>query len=251
MSEHNLDDFGVGDVISKSFNTYFKNIIPFSLIGLLMVSPLYIYAFLVLGTSNIDLIGATGGTDLGSVLLGGIISGLLYMVLTYVAYAAITFGTVRALQGKPASFSEILTRGFATMFPVLGVAIVSGIAIGFGMILFIIPGIIISVIIYVAIPVAVLEKPGVFMSLSRSADLTKGFRWKVLGIAIVVFVISFIVSFAAAFVVGTEGLVALFLNLIADALVIAVGAVFIAVTYQELRRVKEGVDIDTIASVFS
>ncbi len=48
---------------------------------------------------------------------------------------------------------------------------------------------------YVAVPVSVIEKPGVFASLSRSAKLTgRGSRWQILGLVLLVVVIGAVCS---------------------------------------------------------
>ncbi len=46
--------------------------------------------------------------------------------------------------------------------------------------------------LYVAVPVCVIEKQGVIASLSRSRALTKGYRWQIFGLFLLVMVIGFI-----------------------------------------------------------
>ena len=41
---------------------------------------------------------------------------------------------------------------------------------------------------YIAVPVCVIERPGVIQSMSRSADLTYGTRWRIFGLVLVVFI---------------------------------------------------------------
>jgi hypothetical protein len=132
------------------------------------------------------------------------------------------------------------------------VAFLAGLITGVGFMLIVVPGIIAAVMLWVAIPVAVVERPGVIASLKRSADLTKGFRWTIFGIlfaiGLVLIVITMILSFAllsaAGFTVYSIGVWVL------QALFGAFSATAAAVGYYFLRATKEGVDIADIAKVF-
>ena len=121
-----------------------------------------------------------------------------------------------------------------------------------GLLLLVVPGIIAAVMLWLAIPVAVVERPGVIESLKRSADLTKGYRGSIFGILIVIgivlivitMILSFILLSAAGFTVYSIGL------WVIQALFSAFSATAAAVGYYYLRSTKEGVDIGDIAKVF-
>lgn len=246
MSEQNLADFSVGDVLSKSFSTLFRNVIPFSAIGMIIYLPFFLATFWLGNETQIS----NPQLDLEIVYLW--LGSLLFLfIFIFVAYGAVTFGTIRDLQGRPATFGQIISKGFSRFFPLIGVAIVSTIAVGLGFILFVIPGFIVAMVIYVAVPATVVEKVGVFEALSRSADLTRGFRWKIFGLYLMVLLINIV----AGIIIGIFSLAGTLISSIVDvganSVSLAFGAVVAAVAYQELRRVKEGVDIDSIASVFA
>jgi len=59
---------------------------------------------------------------------------------------------------------------------VIGVALLEMLAIVGGFLLLVVPGIIVSLMLMVAVPVAIIERPGVMASLKRSAALTKGIK---------------------------------------------------------------------------
>ena len=114
-----------------------------------------------------------------------------------------------------------------------------------------VPGLILFCMFYVAVPVCVVERPGVFASLSRSAFLTKGYRWKVFGTLIVIMIASIAVQYVARLILGSAGLyVLLFGAQVLNTVVGAFGSVLNGVIYYQLRVAKEGVDIETIARVF-
>ena len=79
---------------------------------------------------------------------------------------------------------------------------------------------------------------------------------KIAGLYLLYFVFNFTVAFVFRFVVGAAGIVAgasfvtHAIQQFIGAVPIALGSVITAVTYYELRNVKEGVSIDSLANVF-
>jgi hypothetical protein len=88
--------------------------------------------------------------------------------------------------------------------------------------------------------------------MGRSAQLTKGHRWKIFGLWIAPIVAGAIVQSVleglSNYVGGT--LLMLIVLLAWGALVSAFYAILVVVTYHDLRVAKEGVDTDQIAAVF-
>ena len=178
------------------------------------------------------------------------------------------------LRGRKALVGECLSRGLSLMLPVLGVALL------YTLIVAVVPGIVGyglglvsdplgraastvlqvggSVVLYVAIPAAVIEGTGAIGSLQRSADLTQGYRWRLLGM----FILVGLILVVAAAVIGIVIYVTMSISAVLGGIVIALGGIamtllFIAyvaalpaVTYYNLRVAKEGTDITEIAKVF-
>jgi integral membrane sensor domain MASE1 len=105
----------------------------------------------------------------------------------------------------------------------------------------------------VAVPAAVVERPGVFAALGRSSELTKGHRWQILGLLLVylliVFGFSLLLGFAVL-IVSFIPLLPVLVSAVGNAVLAAFGAVVFTVLYSELRRIKDGVGVDVIAQVF-
>jgi len=201
-------------------------------------------------------------TDPTYQVLGGALA-LLGMFLSGLVTAAVAYGTYQDLIGRKASLIECLGRGLPLIFRVVGVTIVYSLAVGLGSLLLVIPGLIVLTMYAVAVPVAVVERLGVFASLSRSAELTDGYRWRVLGTIFLAVILVFLIVavfgmvFAMAVIAATdfsdsaasaEG-VAL-VGFVVDAAATAFWAVIVAVTYNELRTAREGADVGQIAAVF-
>jgi hypothetical protein len=138
-------------------------------------------------------------------------------------------------------------------------SIISSIGIGAASLLFLIPGLVVMTIWWVYVPAIVVERKGVFDAFSRSAYLTAGHRWAVLGLIIIVILLTAVVTaisemISYAVLTMWPGMDAFFLFLVVDyvggALTAAFGAVLVAVGYYYLRAEREGIDADQIASIF-
>ena len=114
---------------------------------------------------------------------------------------------------------------------------------------FVVPGIIVACMLYVAVPVCVIEKAGVFESLNRSGELTRGYRWQIFALWALVTVIAGIAQIVLSWFVGVT-LWGKLLTFGWQVFAAAFGAVLVAVIYHDLRVTKEGIDIDSLANVF-
>ena len=107
-------------------------------------------------------------------------------------------------------------------------------------------------IFYVAIPACVIEKLGVFASMGRSNDLTRGYRWPIFGVFLIVGIVSAVSSGLLAFLLSMAGgsPIEWVFNFGLQVVTTAYSSVLVAVIYHNLRVAKEGVDVSKIASVF-
>ena len=233
------NEFRIGAVLRRSFAILFKHIVPFGLISLLL---------LVVPSFLIDLIVISQRPDSG---WGLAIVLIVNLVLTYLVTAALVYGTIQELRGQRVRLGHIISRGLALMFPVLGVAIIVGLASTVGFILLIIPGLIVMTLFWVAIPAAVVERPGVFASLGRSLDLTRGSRWRVFGVVIILIVLSLVAQqIVGMLATASGGIFGIVIVALVTAFFTALTAVAGAVSYHDLRIAKEGGESTDIVAVY-
>jgi uncharacterized protein YqhQ len=137
-------------------------------------------------------------------------------------------------------------HGMKHFVPLLCVGFIGTLGVLLGIYLFIIPGIILACIWAVDVPACVAERLGPIKSLSRSAGLTKGYRWKILGILLL----------ASAPLIGIEMLVPndiesrKLITELASFIFTAFLYVVCPVIYFELRRIKEGTATENLIKVF-
>lgn len=228
-------EFSVGSVFSRTFSALMQNPVLFFGLAILAAIP-----GLLLEISADESSGGRNGMGILNTFFGIILQG------------AIAFGVYRLYKGEKAGVGEALGRGLARFLPLLGIAIIEGLGIGIGFILLIVPGLILYCMWFVSVPACVVEGLGVFDSLRRSAGLTKGYRWKVLGMLICLIIVATVLIFAVSFIFSLAGSPAI--AVIGIAIVSIFPAAFqnvmISTIYYNLRAIKEGVSVDNLANVF-
>jgi hypothetical protein len=189
---------------------------------------------------------------------------LLLLVLGTLSQAVVLYGAFQVMRGRPVDLAESASIGLRRFFPIVGLAIIVVVALFLATLLLIVPGVILYLMWFVATPVCVVEQLGPFASLGRSRELTRGHRWKLLGMVLLLFIPALIIGaiigaimFALVGAVGVATLsvamtttVAQIASLIWSAIWTAFLAILVVVTYHDLRVTKEGIDTDQIAAVF-
>lgn len=121
-------------------------------------------------------------------------SGIVGMILSALVQGALVRATLAHAEGQRASFAESASTGLAAALPLVGLAILMAIAVGVGFLLFVIPGVILYLMWAVASPALVAERTGVLGAFGRSRELTRGARWKVFGVELVMVLVWWIIS---------------------------------------------------------
>jgi hypothetical protein len=120
-----------------------------------------------------------------------------------------------------------------------------------GFALLILPGLLLSTIWFVGLPVCLAERLRPWASLRRSRELTMGHRWKLLALTLLLFTASLCGVFVEPWLFAAGGLVAgSVVKLMWSGILNAFNAVLLVVTYHDLRIAKEGTDIERLAVVF-
>jgi hypothetical protein len=180
------------------------------------------------------------------------VSFILLMLLSMLSQAVILQAAFQDMRRQPVNLMESLKVGLRRFFPVIGLALLTGFLVMIGFILLIVPGFIFYTMWFVGLPACVVERLGPWSSMKRSAELTKGHRWKIFGLLILLMVVGGIVAglIELALVPLAGAIVGIIGKLIVNAFWAAFSSVIVAVTYHDLRVAKEGIDIEQIVSVF-
>jgi uncharacterized membrane protein len=177
---------------------------------------------------------------------------LAMLVLTPLSQAITLHTAFQDMSGRRISLSESVRAALGRWLPLIGLSICVGFGVMLGLILLIVPGIILMIMWYVAYPACIVERLGVFASMARTSELTKGHRWSIFGMWVLVAIASGVMGAVVKGVLGLSGSTGLVIcgTLAWTALATAFGAVLTVATYHDLRVAKEGVDTRHIVAVF-
>jgi hypothetical protein len=259
-------NFRVGDVFSRAWSVFSRNFFKFGLATGAASLPTLL--------APQPGIGPAGNLNFNMPLFFTAVG--LVMVLNLLSQAIVFYGAFQDMRQRPVSLIEGFKVSLGRFFPLVGLGIVFFLAMFviamFAGILFVVPGLkYLSPLIVIPIgmlglmwsmgtPVCVVERAGPLHSLGRSRELTKGCRWKIFGLLLLIVIPGLIVSAIVGAALGTihalgptsslATAATQVLGLIWNALWTAFFAVVIVVTYHNLRVAKEGIDTDQIAAVF-
>lgn len=239
----------IGAVLARTFQIMLRNCVAFGLMSLLAYALLAIAYYFVAPL-------LTSMPNAGREIIIYVMDIPVWAMLS----AGVVYGTILDLrQGARPSVVTVVSRGIASVLPAIAVGLAVILCIMLGTVLLIVPGIIIWVIYYVAIPVAVVERTGVGESLERSRLLVRGNGWRVFGVIIVLFVFQMIVSRflgnengAAMAIIDALGdwSIGNLVSIVIECLLVVLTAISSAVIYHDLRLLKDGGDVEQIAAVF-
>ncbi|RDC71475.1 hypothetical protein DLJ49_14800 [Rhodovulum sp. 12E13] len=194
-----------------------------------------------------------GAMPMAQIGVGDLVDAVLQILLSALFVGAIALLVVDAARGRPAGAPEVLRRALGTALPVAAISIVIGVAVALGFVLLFVPGLWIFAVLSVAIPVAAVEGAGLG-ALGRSAALTKGYRWPIVGFGLVFAAIVlaltlvlglFVLAPLGVMLTGGEpglvgGLVLTLVTALVGAAYAGLGALPAPVLYLRLLELKEG-----------
>jgi hypothetical protein len=183
---HALRPLSVGELLDRTFFFYRRHFLLF--VGIAVLPSIIMLAF-ALSTA---LFGPGAG------VLFSITSALalvfVYLVTTALAQGATVVAVSQILLERDTNVAQAFSHIWSRIGELLVLILNMGVRIMLAAIFFIVPGVVLALMYALAVPVAVLEGKGISESLSRSAQLTKGHRWRILLVYVLLTVLTGIVT---------------------------------------------------------
>lgn len=240
-----MQEFTVGGVLRRATLLLRAHVGLFLMLALLIVAvPQVLLVLLVrnVAPANPGLMG---------------LAGLWYWIGGNVLQTVVVKIGIDDASGREFRIDELIGTAMRFFFPVLVIAVLAGIAISFASVLLIVPGAMLFCRWYLAIPVEVSERPGITASFRRSAALTYGVRWSILGVTLIFGVIGIAVALVAGFVGGliTGSTHILWMSFAGQAIgtasITLIAALANTTAYVGLREIKEGILSEDLVAVFA
>jgi len=268
----------ISRVFSRAFGVIFAN--PVAVLGVPFVFGALPGLVLRLIAQGVGYVGYTG-TFAGRTSPGGpftsasaiviaVILVLVSIALWMTAQGAMVRATVAySDEGRLVSFGEAARAGFRVCIPLFAMWVLFSISVFLGLAIFLaVPGMILCAMWAVTQPALVEEQTGVFGAFGRSYELTRGFRWIVFGLGLIMIVFTLIyfmlsitigvaagVMFGGQVPTGPVSLGLMFVGMLIGATCSTIFAAIIATIqaslYVELRNAKEGAPTETLSQVFA
>ena len=241
MSNGSVTDFNIGGILQRGADVLGRNFATFGTLSALFMLLPFVSGLMMDFGLEVD--GGVSVFAIGTLVM-------LWVMLYFLLFATLTHATICYLRGTPARISESLSWALGVLFPVIGITIIATIGTVLGTILLFIPGLMLMTMWWVAVPAAVVERTGIIESLRRSVELTRGYRWKVFGVIIFIYIGQFALDRLTNVVLSAAPIFNLVVNFLIMAAITAYFAVVTAVCYHDLRVLKDGIGIHDIAKVF-
>ena len=255
----------IGRIFSRAFGALRSN--PVATLGIAFLfaavpSLLFLYA-----VSDLQAVWAANAAVLGFGGVAGIwgFSVLIYLLLWVVSQGALVRATVAYSEGGKASLGESIAAGLRVVLPLFLLAVLTGLALVLGLALLIFPAVILYVMWSVSVPSLVEERLGPIKAFGRSRSLTRGARWTIFGLMLILLVFYWLITSVVGLLSimshgGLDSMMAaaeagltpvdMALNLVSSTLTAALGGVIHSSLYVELRDWKDGPRTDALADIF-
>jgi hypothetical protein len=247
MERPGTPPLGIRRLISESFRVLvskFGTLFPLAFVPALVLTGVTWMFQPPIPDPGDPLAGAPALTDMGA-FVAGIFSALAsFFVVAFMCLAALD-----AVLGKRHSVAQYVTQSVRHLPPLIGLGLVLSIATGFGLILFVIPGLYVIARYLPWVQTVVFEDAG-WSGIGRAQELTEGYRWPLMGavlaVALVVLAIAVLLSPVAGLIAGA-GILGVLIEAVFAALYYALMAIFTALAYLRLREIKEGTSLPQIS----
>ncbi|HKO73946.1 MAG TPA: hypothetical protein VJU01_01400 [Gaiellaceae bacterium] len=214
-----------GTVIGKAWDMYkahWRHLIPIAFVVYVLIS------LLILLLTSLGWLGAVLGFFVS-------IAGVFWL------QGALVLAVDDVRDGRAdLSLSQTLDRVTPHLATLVAAGLLAGIAIAFGFILLIVPGLFLLTIWLLIVPAIMLENCGVSQSFGRSQDLVRGYGWSVFGVIVLTFLI--FIGVGLVFGILDSAVDSAWLSFVLNVVLQTITAPFLALawttTYYELRDLK-------------
>ncbi|WP_119301963.1 hypothetical protein [Dongia deserti] len=259
--------FSIGGALGDSLRIFGRNFVSFGVLAMVLQSPWLLAPLIDDGIPT----SAPADFDWSSEVFRPLL-GLLCAAFTQ---AAIVLGVRQNLRGRKATMGDTM-RGLPFVIPIVAASaicylpsfmpaivehglraptlVVGAASLVFGILYFVL-----LVICWITAPVIAIEKAGPIAGLARAMELSKGCRWTIFGLLLILGAALFCIMIPAwalggvdrsGFLLSGPSAVVGFAAYVGSALFSAFNAVAMTVTYHRIRAEKEGAGVEDVADIF-
>jgi len=241
-------------IFARSFAVLRSNaLVAFGMTFLLSAIPMAVinYEWARLREQDYGPFGAAVGISVA------LVTGLLLFVAAMAAQGGLVRLAAAHEEGRRAGVGECFEVGLSRALPLLLTALLAALGMGIAALALLVPAVILYLSWSVATAVVVLEKQSPTDALARSQALTRGARWKIFGLHLLLWVPAWLLQLAVGRLIlraGADNLLLIVTGYGVKVICATVTTTLFALVrtelYFELRSWKEGRPADRLADIF-
>jgi len=244
-----LRPLSTGELLDKTFALYRQNFPVFRGIAAL--------PYLALSACQLLLIGASRGSSVGAALfvsLAGIALVIGLFVAEGLSHAGTTYAVSALALDRPVTIGQSYSQVRGRLWVAIAVSLLFSFALGIGIVLLIVPGILVLAKYSLGVPVAVLERQGIRKSFERSKQLSQGSGGRILLVYVLLFALMLAISMGLGAVLGlipvlrNTAWLEVVLRFVVNVLAAPFLTIALTLLYYDQRVRKEAFDIEHMMS---
>jgi hypothetical protein len=262
-----LEPMTVGGILDRTFRLYRENVLRYAAIAAVIQVPLGLLAFASMAalTSAATIRPGDAGASGASVALalGGFVAVMALLLLSLVGQELANAALLKSISASYLGEDVTVGQAYRFILPRFGWVLLAALLVGIlktvGFAFCVVPGVFVSLFLFLTIPALVAENLNAFDGMRRSWSLVSGNLGKVFLVGLVILLINLVLYalFAAAGALTARYLLAenqlasavvqQALGLILGLIMMPIWAAAAALLYYDLRIRKEGFDLEMLA----
>ena len=235
----------IGEIISMTFSLYSSRFLllvtPFliggAIMGIASTAVQIAFPFPAVPSVTADL---TAFWNWFVLFISTLVIVVILQVIISLIVGSITGGIAikcisDQLEKGTVSLQESFRYALSRLPSLIGVQLLTGVIIGIGLLLLVIPGIIFAIMFSLVLQVLIIEQTGVFESLGRSRRLV-GNRWgKTFGVLLVISIITLVVAWIASVIAAPFGIASTLVSGLISAVASPIYPIALTLLYYSMR----------------
>jgi hypothetical protein len=248
--KYEIRKLSFGETFGETFNLYFDNFGPLFLISLISSIPT------ILMSRDFNANAPYTEAEQQVMMLRGLFWLLIFIAVNTLSTALMIEFISKKYLKQHQTIGRYIKNVLPFIFPIMGLSIVEAIIVGLGFLAFVIPGIYFALALSVSSQVLIVERKGVFQSIRRSFNLTRGYKLEIFGYYLVLFLISLGIGLLSGQLLKllenmqVSRQLQILIEHLVQVLLAPIGACLFILIYFNLRIDKEGFALEHLVEQF-
>ena len=245
---YEVKELSLGEILDQSISLLKNHFQLLAVILATLMIPVQIVTSIfatAMTPSSEDMVAATDPSVMIGAAVAGVFSGLVVFLVNALTQGAVTWGIAELYLGRTVTPGECIRTALHRWPALIATALLAGLGVAVGFMLFIVPGVYLAFAWYIVYPVLMIEGLPVRKTFGRSRALMKGHMGKAFVVGVVLFVIGFTITMLAELVPGSYP--SAILSAVVQSFIIGFNCIVVTMIYFSARCLVENFDLELLA----